>query len=97
MSRCNIKEKGYIDRDWEHHEYRVLAEEKLKLRDSLVEELREQLRSISTRMREGNTVWIDYDSGERLYLKAYTTEPPQGEKPAPYDAALRARDKGEKG
>lgn len=84
MSRCNIQEQGYVDRDWEHHEYRQIAETKMKVKDQIIDDLRDQLRSIAKRAREGNTVWIDYQNGERLYLKAYTTEPPQGEKPQPF-------------
>lgn len=87
MSQCNIKEMGYVDRDWEHYEFQMLTETRLKCKDALINQLREQLRSISQRLKSGHTVWIDYDDGSRIYLKGYTTEPPQKEPLGPYPAS----------
>lgn len=77
MTQCNIPEATRYDPEWRSVEERELLKTQLRLRDERIRELQEHLTSISDRVRDGHTVWIDYKCGRRLYLKAYTTEPSQ--------------------
>lgn len=85
MTQCNIPEARRYDREWKDAEERELLKTQLRLRDERIEELVGHIESITNRVKSGHTVWIDYRSGDRLYLKAYTTEPPQGIEPGPWE------------
>lgn len=84
MTQCNIPEAHRYDPEWRAAEERELLKTQLRLRDERIAELQTHLASISERAANGHTVWIDYRDGKRLFLKAYTTEPPQGSKPCEF-------------